>query len=71
MRPAAQRNNAGFSIALRVSRLLTSAPASSDQWAPSRVAVAVSPAALEPVPVVITDRGASFAAHFRNCDLPA
>ena len=43
----------------------TSAPASSCHSPPSFNAVTVSPALVEPMPVVKTDRGTIFAAYFR------
>lgn len=42
-----------------------------DQALPSWMAVAVSPAAVLPVPLVCTLRVLSCAAHFMSCDLPA
>ena len=51
----------------------TSAPASSIHspfCPPSFTAVHVRPAAVEPIPVVSTERAESFAAYRRTCDLP-
>jgi hypothetical protein len=45
-------------------------PTCSAQEEPSRTAVAVSPAALLPVPDATTVRGLSCDAYFMSCDLP-
>lgn len=45
-------------------------PTCSAQDDPSRTAVAVSPAALLPVPDATTVRGLSCDAYFMSCDLP-
>lgn len=46
-------------------------PASRAHPWPSFTAVAVSPAALLPLPLVTTDRAATLATYFISCDLPA
>jgi len=44
----------------------TNAPASSCHSPPSRTAVTVKPALVDPIPVVRTERGTTLAAYFRN-----
>ena len=48
----------------------TKAPASSCHSPESLTAATVSPALVEPIPVVRTERGMIFAAYFKNWDFP-